>query len=62
MTTFQVTPNWLNHTEEHKLKKKVRAVRDATANCPCDPCAWFDTCKAECPKFKRWVKTGIGRS
>jgi len=55
MTEYRIDENWQD--DEQKYTKQ-RAVRELTANCPCDKCELAPICKLECPVFRRWVSTG----
>jgi hypothetical protein len=47
--------------ESERGYEKLRAIREATLNCPCDRCPGRDVCrqtKHECEIFKRWTKSG----
>jgi len=44
--------------DEPQTYEKKRAIRELTANCPCDVCELAPVCTLECKPFKRWVQTG----
>ena len=59
MTDYTIEHAW--QEDEQPVYRKLRAVREATAGCPCDRCPGGQVCKTtahECAGFKRWVKTG----
>jgi hypothetical protein len=54
-----IVENW--QEDESPVYRKLRAIREATAHCPCNRCPGWTACKKtgnECASFKRWCKTG----
>jgi len=58
VTDYMVEPAW---QDEPPAYEKKRAIREHTADCPCDRCEWRSDCQRtgrECAKFKSWCKSG----
>lgn len=57
-----VEANWREDSERCRNAYKLkRAVREATADCPCDGCEQRDACRQtghQCSRFRDWVQRG----